>query len=203
MRTYPKTHDPTIRPRMVQMMGRALELAEDPQFKHLIGVYEYPLVDDIRKIYEQYRQGTTFATGEFAYFDDYYLGGLTFIDAQGKSGFIDDLYGLSLDGGNTGTLIYCFDTHDNAIFKQARGSLVLTSSTKVNPIKLSARTSSDQPWKEITFAGDGTNVEFELSPLVVGQSEVSLKIELTNSAARNTHVLHQLHFNGQVCPRSN
>jgi hypothetical protein len=197
MRTYPRTKDPTIRPRMVQMMGHALALAEDPRFKHLTGVSEYPLVDDIRKIYEQYRQGTTFDAGRFAYFEDYYLGGRTFIDAQDKSGFIDDLYGLSLDGGKTGTLVYRFDARDGE-FESVKGSLVLTSLPSVNPLCLRMRTGADQPWADVQYTGDGTTVDFDLTAIAAGHSSIWLKIELKNPSDRNVHVLHQLHLNGSV-----
>lgn len=197
MRTYPKTKDPTIRPRMVKMMGKALELAEDPRFKHLTGVGEYPLVDDIRKIYEQYRQGTTFDAGQFAYFEDYYLGGRTFIDAQDKSGFIDDLYGLSLNGNTTGTLVYHFDTAAG-VFDSALGKMVLTRPASEVPLTLSARTDGKADWRPVAVHGTGTTVDFDLTPIAKGQSNVWLKIEMRNPDQNNTHVLHQLHLDGKV-----
>ncbi|HEX7009856.1 MAG TPA: DUF4838 domain-containing protein [Phycisphaeraceae bacterium] len=205
MRTYPKTKDPTIRQRVVEMLRRAVEIIEDPrfrdksgvQFTHLAESTPSDLVGDLRKILAQHEQGTTFAPGEFKYFEDYYLGGRTFLDVQSRSGFINDRYGLSLDGKTTGTLIYRFDVHEGA-FETVTGSLVLTSPTSVTPLRLGVRASSAEPWRSVAYTGDGTSVDFDLTPAAKGQQEVWLRIELKNQSSESAHVLHQLHLNGRV-----
>ena len=198
MRTYPATKDVTIRPRMVEMMKRVVEIGEDPRFERgLIAKGSIALLGDIKQIYEQYRQGTAFAPGEFRYYEDYYLGGRTFIDAESKVGFVDDQYGLSLDAEGSGTLVYRFDAQAGD-FEMVAGSLVLTSPTAVNPLRLYLRTDPDQPWSPAEYTASGATVAFDLSLAARRESSIWLKIELTNASARSAHVLHQLHLNGKV-----
>lgn len=220
MRTYPETKDQKIRNRVVQLLRRSVAVIDDPQFhdrlnpksSRLIESTPINLPNQLRMLLAQHEQGTTFEAGDFKYFEDYYLGGRTFLDAKQKTGFTDGRYGLVLDTKKKGALLYHFDTKQGK-FEKVSGALVLGNSTSDVPVTIQIKTAPNQTWNTVLEHTHATmsrigqaaqgKIQFDLTHYVQGHNQFRLLIEMQNQTSTNRHVLHQLHLNGLVLEKAN
>lgn len=205
IREYPSKRDPAIRERAVEILRKSVEIMDDPQFKdhsgiqqnHLVASVPWEMTHYVREMYERHAQGTRFAPGAFNYFDDFYLGSRTFVDAESRTGFKDGKYGLYLEAGVTGSIVYRFDAREG-VLNNVTGKLVLNRASKDAPAKLEARIDAGSAWTEASIPQDVTGFDFDLSAIADGQQTVWLRITITNPSSTDIHALHQLHLNGEV-----
>lgn len=199
---YGRTKDPTLRQKMVEMCKEALTLVTSPQYANRLTenwLSEQTLKQDL----ESLEKGTSFGVGKFSYSDYYVRGGRTALDTVKKSGFIDGTWGLDMDAGVQGELLYRIQARDGVFSSAYLTSLVFGSN--LIGIRVEVGATPEGPWQVVAAheaptveKPSGVTMPVDLSPHIKGKQEFFLRLVATNKGGGYVCGLCNFRIEGEV-----
>ena len=187
MNEYGRTKDPAIRQKMISMYKEVLGILTAPQYKGRMSPNWWSADIFLKKELGKLEQGTSYGVGKFSYKDDYRYphGGWTALDTVRLCGFISGEFGLYMNAGGTGELVYDFGAEDGSFAKVAVHHVKFGSN--MVGIRVEVGDSADGPWT-LAYAHENPDAanpskvpaNLDLTDLVKGKSRFFLRLVATN-----------------------
>lgn len=201
---YGRTKDPALRAKMIEIVREALALVTAPQYVNRL-TENWLSEETLKRDLESLEKSTSFGVGKFLYADYLVRGGRTALDTVRKSGFVDGTWGLDLNAGGRGELLYLFRA-EGGVFGSANLT-TLTFGSNLVGIRVEVGPGPDGPWR-VAAAHENPTVEkpsglampVDLTPFVQGQKEFYLRLVALNRGGGYVCGLCNLGVEGEVVP---
>jgi len=199
---YGRTKDPALRAKMIEMLREALALVTAPQYVNRL-TENWLSEETLKRDLESLERGTSFGVGKFSYADYLVRGGRTALDTVRKSGFVDGTWGLDMDAGGEGELLYRFQAQGGVFASASLTSLVFGSN--LIGIRVEVGPGPDGPW-QVAAAHEnptldhpsGVATPVDLTRFIQGQKEFYLRLVALNRGGGYVCGLCNIGMEGEV-----
>lgn len=199
---YARTKDPAIRQAIIDKIAQALAIVTAPAYANRL-TENWLSEATMKRELDLLRGSTTYGPGRFSYSDYLVRGGNTAMDAVRKTGLLDGVWGLDMDAGTSGELVYDFRATAGTFASAQLNTLIFGS--KLIGARLEVADSLEGPWTVVAAheepTGDnpsGLPLPVDLTDHVRGKQRFFLRLALTNRTGGYTCALCNIGVQGEV-----